>query len=167
MLTMKIGKYRLSRIDMEAGSFTYGNRIALGQIFRDTEKSEYQRMKAAFIELYGWSPRLLPMRLRVREMRRITAGFSGWIEKEQQLLNYEPDADQLAAGVKDLAEKVGDMGTLKAIAKAYAQDPDAVLQWEYSKVFGILFTDLEEYKFDKRYNKVIDGKYRKHSRRGA
>lgn len=161
---IRIGKYVIGHLDIAGGAFTYGQRIALGDIFRNDNLSAYYKMKAAFIELYGWSPRLLPVGRRVKALRRVVDEFKGWLDREQQLLNYEPEPDQVTAGIKELAKKVGDMGTVKALAKAYSQDPDAILQWEYSKVFGILFTDLEEYKYEKRYNKVIDGKFRKHPR---
>jgi len=52
------------------------------------------------------------------------------------------------------------MGTVKALAKAYAKDPDEIFKWKYSKVFGILYSDLEEHKFRQRYNKVIEQKYK-------
>ena len=165
---IRIGKYVLGHLDIEAGDFTYGNRIVLGDIFRDDKRSDYQKMRDAFIELYGWPPRLLPVGRRVKALRRMVAEFKLWLDKEQQLLAFDPEPDQLAAGIKELARKVGDMGTVKALAKAYGQDPDTVLKWDYSKVFGILFTDLEEYKYDKRFNKVLDAKYsRRHPRRGA
>lgn len=162
---VRIGKYVIGHLDIAGGAFTYGNRIALGDIFRDDSRSTYQKMRDAFVELYGWSPRLLPIGRRVKALRRVVDEFKGWLEKEQQLLTFEPEPDQITAGIKELAKKVGDMGTVKALAKAYSQDPDVILRWEYSKVFGILFTDLEEYKYEKRYNKVIDGKTRKYPRR--
>ena len=149
---VRIGKYVIGHLDIAGGAFTYGNRIALGDIFRDDSRSTYQKMRDAFVELYGWSPRLLPIGRRVKALRRVVDEFKGWLEKEQQLLTFEPEPDQITAGIKELA-------------KAYSQDPDDILRWEYSKVFGILFTDLEEYKYEKRYNKVIDGKTRKYPRR--
>ena len=54
------------------------------------------------------------------------------------------------------------MSTIKALAKAYGKDPDEILQWQYAKVFGILYTDLEERKFEKKYQQQINGKSRSH-----
>lgn len=165
---LRVGKFVIGRLDVAGGSFTYGNRIALGEIFRDEDRSSYRKMKDAFIELYGWSPLLIPLRRRVRVMTKMLEDIKGWLDRERQLLTFEPEPDQITAGIHELAKAVGDMGTVKAIAKAYSQDPDAVLKWEYAKVFGILFTDLEEHKYEKRYNKVIDEKLnRKYPRRRA
>lgn len=162
---VRIGKYVIGRVDVAGGAFTYGQRIALGDIFRNDSLSAYAKMKAAFIELYGWSPRLLPAGPRYRAIKRTMLDFKGWLDKEQKLLSHDPEPDQIQAGIKDLIAHVGDMGTIKAIAKTYGLDPDVVVEWPYSKVFGILYTDLEEYKYEKRYNQVIDAKYRKHTRR--
>ena len=58
---IRIGKIVVGSLDIEGGEFTYGNRIALGAILSDESRSEYQRLKAAFRELYGYSCRLLPL----------------------------------------------------------------------------------------------------------
>lgn len=152
----------LHRIDFESKDFTYGNRIALGDVFAKEGVSEYQQMKAAFRELYGFSARLLPLGWRVKAFRHIVEGLKSWIEKEQQLLQYTPSSDELAAGVKELGEKVGNMSTIKALAKAYSKDPDEILRWDYSKVFGILYTDLEERKFETKLNKRVYGRSSAH-----
>ena len=90
--------------------------------------------------------------------KRIIEGLEFWSEQEQTLLKYEPSQEELRAGIKDFSKKVGEFSTIKALAKAYNKDPDDILKWEYGKVFGILYTDLEEFKFNKRYQKVIESK---------
>lgn len=146
---------RLREWNYTEGDFTYGQRIAVGQIFTDTSRSEYRRMSDAWRELYGWSARLMPPRIRVRRFDRMLDGLRDLVNLEQQLLDYKPTAEEERAGIKDYAQRVGDMGTLKAIAKAYSQDPDSVLKWKYGKVFGILQTDLEEYKYQLRLQKAM------------
>lgn len=146
---------------MEGGEFTYGNRIALGDIFAEEGKTEYQKLKAAFHEVYGYSCRLVPLRRRLAMLNDIAQGLLSWVEKEQKLLHYKPSPNELAAGIKELSERVGSMSTIKAIAKAYGRDPDEVLQWSYSKVFGILFTDLEEFNYQTRYNKIIENEHKR------
>ncbi len=158
---IRIGKIVVGSLDIEGGEFTYGNRIALGAILSDESRSEYQRLKAAFRELYGYSCRLLPLGLRMRLFDRLVAGLTAWIRREEELLHYEPTAEEVAAGVGELTRRVGHFATLKALAKAYGRDPDEVLGWDYAKVFGILQTDLEEHKFEERYAKVIHDKYRR------
>lgn len=135
--------------------FTYGQRIAIGQIFTDESRSEYQRMADAWKELYGWPCRLMPPKMRHKRLNRMLEGLQKLIDLEQMMLDYKPTAEEERAGIKDYAKRVGDMGTLKALAKAYAQDPDKVLEWKYGKVFGILQTDLEEYKYQTRLQRVM------------
>lgn len=149
---------RLHKIDFDGKDFTYGSRVALADIFGDESKTEYQRMKGAFKELHGFSARLLPIHFRIIAFRHIAEGLQSWIDKEKTLLDYQPSADELAAGVKELGEKVGSMATIKALAKSYGKDPDEILRWEYSKVFGILYTDLEERKYEMKLQKRIYGK---------
>lgn len=165
-MRLKIGKYTLGKLDLDGKDLTYGQRIALAEIFAPAEGvSEYTQLCNAFKELHGFSAKLLPLKARVRRIGEIVNGLQSWIEKEQQLLDYKPSADELAAGVEELGKKVGSMSTLKAIAKAYGKDPDDVLAWEYGKVFGILFTDLEERKFEERLMKQKEKKYAEHNNR--
>lgn len=145
-------------IDFESKDFTYGNRIAMSDIFGNEALNEYEQMKAAFKELHGFDAKWLPIRRRIKAFQNIAQGLKRWIDQEKELLNYEPSADELAAGVKELGKKVGNLSTIKALAKAYGKDPDEVLKWDYSKVFGILYTDLEERKYENRLNKRIYGR---------
>lgn len=156
---IRVGKIVLGQLNVAAGDFTYGNRIALGDIFQNEELSEYRKMASAFKEIYGYSCRLLPLRRRVRVLTAIVRDFAAWCNNEQTLLKYDPTPDELAAGINDLSKKVGSMATVHAIARKYAKDPDEILKWEYSKVFGILYTDLENTKYEQRLNKVINAKY--------
>lgn len=150
---------RIRRIDYIAGEFTYANRIAMTKILQQEELSEYQRIKMCWIELYGWTPRFMPPRRRAKEFELFTAGLKHWVDLEQEKLKYEPTAEELRAGIKSYSEAVGDMATIKALAKAYHIDPDDVLRWEWGKVFGILSTDLEEFKFSERLRKEYENKH--------
>lgn len=160
---VRIGKLTIGRIDMEGGQFTYGNRIALGEIFSDTSKDAYRKLKDAFRELYGYSPTLLPIKCRVKALDAILDGFKEWIEKEKDMLAYKPTADEEKAGIRELTQKVGSLATIDALAEKYGKDPDDILKWDYAKVFGILFTDLEKHKYHRRFDAVINAKYSRHS----
>lgn len=160
---IRIGKIRIGRIDWDSADFTYGQRIELGEIFSDKEKSEYYRLCAAFRCMYGWSRRLVPMPVRIRMFSGIIDGLKAWIDKEQRMLAYAPSSDEVAAGIRELTAKVGNMSTIKSLAKAYNTDPDEVLRWPYGKVFVILYTDLEERKYEK---KLMNNAYGKHNKRG-
>ena len=160
---IRIGRLKFGRLDLDGKDMTYGNRIALADIFSPSQgKTEYRQFCEAFKELHGYSARLVPLPLRVKRIYEITEGLRSWIEKEQQMLKYTPSSDEIAAGIEELGKKVGSMSTIKALAKAYGKDPDEILQWQYAKVFGILYTDLEERKFEKKYQQQINGKSRSH-----
>jgi len=145
------------RIDIKAGKMNFGHRIQLGKILA-SDSGEFEKIESIFICLHGFKPRSTSYKKYVTYFKDITEGIRFWMGKEVELLNYEPTPEEKRAGVKDLSKKVGEFGTVKALAKAYSKDPDEVLKWEYGKVFGILYTDLEEYKFQVRYNKVIESK---------
>lgn len=150
---------RIGVVNIQGGEFTYGNRIALADIFKDEGKTEYQKMKEAFREIYGYSCRWLPRKKRYRTLIGIVEGFSEWIKRENTVLDYKPTQDQLRAGIEQYSKAVGSMSTVHAIAERFSEDPDTVLRWDYAKVFGILFVDLERYKYQQRERKVIDEKY--------
>lgn len=157
---MRLGKYYIGKFSLRSDAFTYALRIEVGDCFGNDALSPYQRMKAAFIAVYGYSPTLLPLKMRVRWLNDIAEEFKTWIEQEQASLDYKPSAEEIAAGVEDFSQKVGHLGTIKSIAQAYSRDPDDVLQWPWGKVFGILSTDLQEFEYNKRLQKQYD----KHSR---
>lgn len=162
-MRLKLGRYKFGTLDLEGADMTYGNRIALAEIFTPSpEKTEYMQFCEAFKELHGFSARLVPVRMRIRRIYEITEGLRSWIEKEQQMLKYTPSTDEVAAGIEELGKRVGSMSTIKALAKAYSKDPDEILEWQYSKVFGILYTDLEERKFEKKYQQQVNGRTRSH-----
>lgn len=143
---------------MQGGAFTYGNRIALGMIFNDTKQSEYKQLKAAHKELYGYSCRWLLPRPRYKRLMAIAEGLGQWCKIEQQELQYTPSADEIAAGIEDLQKKIGHLSTVGALAEKFSKDPDEILRWSYSKVFGLLRKELLNSKFQERYNKIVSRK---------
>lgn len=157
---IRIGKYAVGKIDWDK-DFTYGHRIELERIFTSEER-DYWKMSEAFSLFYGFSRKVLPMGMRLQVFESIAEGFRGWIEKERTLLDYQPSEEELRAGIRDLSAKVGNMTTVKALAKTYGTDPDTILQWPYSKVFILLYTDLEERKFEKKLSKEYERNRNKH-----
>lgn len=138
---------------------TFGQRIELGEIF-ESSSDEVIKFEKVFVCLHEYKPKPTEYIKLIDYFNEIVSGIMFWIEQESTLLKYEPSQEELAAGVKDLSAKIGEFGTIKALAKAYGQDPDDILKWNYGKVFGILYTDLEEHKFQKAYNKVLERKHK-------
>ena len=161
---LRVGRYVFGRLDVEGGRFTYGNRIAVGIIFNNREMSDYKKLLALYKEFFGYTARVLPRRRRFAVLDRLSEGLQEWMAKERQMLHYEPKDEEKKAGIDEYSRKVGDMATIKALAKEYGQDPDSVLRWEYSKVFGILYANLEEHKYHERYQKVLDEKYKRENK---
>lgn len=147
-------------IDVKGGKFTYGQRIELGKIFQNDELSEVDKFERTFECLHGFKPLVFQYKKLMPYFEKIVEGFTFWIQTEVAALNYEPTAEEISAGIKDLSQKLGEFGTSKAIAKAFGKDPDEILKWEYAKVFGILYTDLEEAKFQMKYQKILTDKYK-------
>lgn len=133
------------------GEFSYGQRIAIGEILTQEDQSWYKRLKACWKELYGWNVRLLIPVLRVRALDRMTEGIRYWVELEEQTLKYDPTADEKRAGLMQLNQQVGHLGTIKALAEKFGKDPDDILKWQWGKVYGILLADLKEAEYQRRF----------------
>lgn len=146
-----------SKIDIKAGSMTFGQRIELGKIFSNAD-DELLNFENTFVCLHGYKPKLIEFPKLTDYFTEIVEGIAHWVNAETIMLKYEPTPEQKQAGIKALSKSIGEMGTVDALAEKYGIDPDVVLGWEYAKVFGILFADLEKAKYQKRYNKIIDKK---------
>lgn len=145
-------------IDIKAGDITYGQRIELGKALADATLDDWGRFCRVFDILYHFKPKIVLASKYVREYERIIEGVRYWVEVESQMLHYEPTQDEQRAGLEQYAKAVGELATLHTIAKEYAQDPDAVYNWKYSKVFGILLNDLESLKYQQRLNNLYKSK---------
>jgi len=153
----------LERIDIKAGDLTYGQRIELGNLYA-SQKSEVDKFKETFHILHNVKidfSNLKQMKMYVEYFQQIVDGLQFWFEKEKTLLEYIPEPEEVRAGIKELGEKVGYFGAIKTLAKNYSQDPDDILEWKYGKVFGIIYTDFEEFKYQKRLNKQYEQKLKK------
>ena len=146
-----------SKIDIKSGDMTFGQRIELGKIFSGGQ-SEIVKFQKIFECLHGFTPMIKDYPKLMSYFNEIALGVKHWIDVEILMLKYEPTQEEKQAGIKELSTKVGEMGTVKALAKNYSVDPDIILSWRYSKVFGILYTDLEESKFQRRYQNVLSKK---------
>ena len=152
----------LTKIDVKAGDFTLGQRIELGELF-SSNKSDLEKIKETFKILHEITPDMsnqADINMFASYYIEIIEGLQFWIEKEM-LLKYNPDPEEIRAGIKELSSKIGYYGTIKALAKNYGQDPDDILKWKYGKVFGILYTDLEEFKYSKRLHKQYERKIKR------
>lgn len=141
----------LSKIDIKAGEMTFGQRIEIGKIFSNNKLTDLDKFEKTFECLHDYKISPKEYSELVEYYFQIIAGIESWVQKESTMLKYEPSAKERRAGIKELSIKTGELGTIKALAKNYNKDPDEILLWKYGKVFGILYTDLEEYKYQSRY----------------
>jgi len=141
-------------IDIKNGDLTYGNYIAIKKLIQNN-KDEVATITGIIKELYDYELQTNDFMLIVPFIEKIIADMVYWQEQENEMLRYEPTTEEIRAGITDYSKKVGDLATIKSIAKEYAQDPDNVLKWKWAKVFGILYTDLESFKFQKKYTSII------------
>ena len=91
---------------------------------------------------------------------KVIEGITYWADLENKELAYKPSEEEKRAGIIELNDKVGYLSTVKVLAKNYSLDPDLILSWSWSKVFGILKTDLEEFRYQERLNKIMQEKYK-------
>lgn len=141
---------RLREWKYEDGEFTYAQRIELAEVFKNDSLSEYQKMKAAWRVLYGWSARWMNPWRRVKAFGRMLNGLLFWVKLERKNLKYEPTPEELRAGLQRLNEQVGEMVTIKALAEKFGVDPDVILTWHWAKAYGLLYADLKEAEYQRR-----------------
>lgn len=147
------------RVDVLGGDMTYGQRIELGKILSDDSISDYERFENVFYCLHGNKPSLLQYPKLVDYYTAIINGIVHWSKTEEELLHYEPTEEERRAGVKEYHTNVGELSAIHSMAKNFSKDPDEVLNWDYAKVFGILLNDLESYKYQQRFNKILTSKH--------
>ena len=143
-----------SKIDVKAGNMTFSQRIELGKILT-TSVNESVKMEKTIQLLHEYRPKLKELPRLITYFQEIIDGMIYWNAAENKLLKYEPTPEEKRAGISELSKKIGELGTVTAMAEKYSQDPDVILKWKYSKVFGLLLADLEKAKFNKRYMTAI------------
>ena len=153
------GNVEIAQVDIKGGKLTYGQRIELGQILFDPGKSMSRKFVEAMECLYPGRKWDFTEKW-VGCFNEVVEGIEYWMKKEGTMLNYQPSGDEIAAGFNDLGKKLGPMMTVMTLAEKFSRDPDEILKWEYGKVFGLLFADLENFKFQKRYRVIVENKER-------
>lgn len=147
------------KIDIRGGKLTYGQRIELGDILSKEGTSMSEKYVATMKCLYpDWVQTFTPEW--IEWFDEVVEGLRYWMEREATMLVYQPTAEEIAAGINNLGKKLGPMMTVMTLAEKFGKDPDEILQWEYGKVFGLLFADLESFKYQRNYRKVIESRER-------
>lgn len=148
---------RINKIDVRAGNMTFFQRIELGKIM-EQEGSELHKAISIIELLHGFRPNFITLMKFAEYIEDVIQGMIFWVQIESTMLKYEPTADEKKAGISDLSKKIGEMGTVISMAEKFSQDPDDILKWKYSKVFGLLYADLEKAKFNRKYQTIIEKK---------
>lgn len=147
------------KIDIRGGKLTYGQRIELGEILAREGASISEKYSTVMQCLYpDWVQTFTPEW--VAWFEEVVDGLRYWMQREATMLAYQPTAEEIAAGINNLGKKLGPMMTVMTLAEKFGKDPDEILQWEYGKVFGLLYADLEGFKYQRNYRKVIESRER-------
>lgn len=166
---MKAGQYKnedftsakqitLSKIDVKAGNMTFTQRIELGKIFQE-ESSEITKFEKTFQCLYNYTPKIRDYKKLLNHFEEIIEGLKFWIESER-LLKYEPTPEEIRAGIKELSNKIGEFGIIIELARDFGKDIDEIGNYKYNKIFAILLSDLEKFKYRQRLNKALEQKHK-------
>lgn len=148
----------MSKYNLIDGSFTFEQRISLGNLF-SSEKSDKDKFVETFVIMDGKKPHPSSYPNRLKDFEEIVKGLKFWMEKEATMLAYEPSMEELSAGIKKLSERLGHLGTVTAIAERFCTPPDEILQWKYAQIFSILYADKEKNDYNIRYTKALERKY--------
>lgn len=132
--------------------WTYGQRIAVGKCF-EKSKNDLEIFNSVFKELHSIEPKLKDIAKFAPYFQKIADGLKYWLDAEAKMLVREPSTKEKNAGIKELYESIGEYGTLTTLAEKYSKDPDEILQWKYSKVFGILYSDLKKAIYQEKLQK--------------
>lgn len=155
----------MNTIDIKGGQMSFGQRIELGKIITDPELTDYDRFKQCILCIDpNW--KVIDMFVAAKYYQEILEGIKYWIEREKRELKYNPTPEELSAGIEVFSMSVGEMSTIMALAKDFAQDPDEILKWKYGKVFNILFTNLQSHLFRERLNRRIAEKAKAEASKG-
>lgn len=161
---LRVGNIVLGHIDVDAGEFTYQNRIAFGELFGREDLTDYQKLAEAHREIYGYSARWLPRRVRLRRFAEIAEGLADWVKLEQMELKHNPSPEEIAAGIEEYSKEVGEDGTVSALAEQFGQTPMEVRRWPYAEAFRYLRANAKNGQFREKLNKQYTAKNAKHSR---
>lgn len=159
---LRLGNIVLGHVDIDAGEYTYQNRIAFGEIFSREDLSEYAKLAEAFREVYGYSGRWLWRKKRLKRYTEIAQGLADWVRLEQHALTHTPSADEVAAGVEEYSKEVGEDGTVAALAEQFGQTPMQIRRWPYYEAFRYLRANALNARFQKRLQNQITSKNGRH-----
>lgn len=137
---------------------TYGERIELGALLATQNEEDYYYLSNAFKILYKRNMSGIKEYKMFAEdfQSNVIDGIVYWMELEREYLSSEATSDEIAAGANEM--KTAKMGTIYKLARDYGQDPDTILEWKYTKVFGILWNDAELARYEKRLNEIHNNK---------
>lgn len=148
----------IKKRDIEAGQFNFGERIALGRIFREKNVPDIERTKQIIECLHNkkistlQALRLLPYAIEV------TKAFVAWIEREEKECTVPPLDEARQAGIDTLAQNCGDMASVVDFAERFGWSFEQVYKMPYMDVFTIWKIDAERGKYQRRLQNVLQRK---------
>lgn len=133
---------------------TYGQRCDLGRIAENPPASELAAFKEIMNVMHPGGFDVKFTEAEVDYVEQVIEKIAYWAGMEQKLLKVEPDPLQKRAGIREMSERVKDLGVLHTLCEKFGKSPTEVLSWNYADVFGMLFVDKEKAVFQKNYDKL-------------
>lgn len=151
---------RLKRRNIKGGDFNLAERLQLASILRNEEEDDVERCKDIIELLHGVRvPRFVALALSSYIIGLCT-DFIGWLQREAEECCSPAEPEALQAGIKDMSEKVGELGCIVAMAEKFGWTFKQVYEMPYLDAFAIWKVEAEQAKFEKRLNIVLQQKMR-------
>lgn len=140
-------------------AFTFGHRIALGQLV-ESGVDDYELMRKTMELLHQHKLRRREIRKLLDYFEAVLVQLKDWSVKEQSL-QYEPTPEERQAGLLELGKQLKEFSTVDAIATRLHISHDDALRLPYGTVYMMLLKDSELHKFERRLHKIHERKMRR------
>lgn len=157
-------KWLIRRIkikDLSGSNMKFGERISIGLAFE--EETDSTRLKEVVRRLYGVDLKAKHFKYFTSHLKDIGELLAQWISKEKTI-KYTPTPEETEAGISSIGEKLQHFSTIDAIAKRMTISHNQALEIDYSVVFLMLQSDLEQAMFNRRLHKVYSAKAKKYKK---
>lgn len=149
---------------VDAGEITYLQRQELMNIY-GTERSPSEVFEMVVKLFFGFVPEPREYRLFIPLVESAKKVHEHFAMAEQSMLTMEHTPEEAAAGIEDVNKRLGYSGAIVSIAEMLGQTPKTVQRMKYDEVFMILWRNVENAKFGKKFREVQNKKLKQQQTR--
>ena len=151
----------LTKRNIAAGDFTFGERIAMGRIF-DTSKemTDIERTKQVIYCLHDKTIDDREAEQWHEYALEVCEAYVGWVNRENQECSVPPQEEAIRAGIEQCAKECGDMACVVDMAERFGYSFEQVYKMPYIDVFTIWKVDAARARFRRRLDDVLARKRR-------